>query len=43
MEETKKDLLCEIYESGEYNKTLNYEEICKYINKLGVKNMKKKL
>jgi hypothetical protein len=41
MLETKKEILCEIYESGEYNKTLNYEEICKYINKLGLECEKK--
>jgi len=41
MELTKKDMLCEIYESGEYNETLDYEEICKYIHKLGVECEKK--
>jgi len=41
MEQTKKDKLCEIYESGEDNETLNCEEICKFINKLGVECEKK--
>lgn len=41
MKETKKDMLCEIYVSGEYNETLGYEEICKFINKLGVECEKK--
>jgi len=37
----KEDMLCEIYESGKYNKILNSEKICDYINKLEVKYEKK--